>query len=245
MHNIQNIFSAPNWSLNTPTVNNKTMIFFGALFFGGTLAYFAWKKMNHRVTPKTESDLPPTVAIPTNPSLSDLQNFENFYLNGIPNTDNKTLLQMWNFSFAEKEWNHEYIQWMFPIDVKSTFNDKAPVCTVEEFLQLRQNPKIVQNIRTSFASILEFYGLQYHEGTHEVVQGKDFEERSKAWRTQFDHNHLRITRILRCLSLFGLNNEALAFNQYLQTFKDKNIINEESFTYWENAAQPIERPTHS
>lgn len=51
----------------------------------------------------------------------------------------------------------------------------------------------------------------------------------------FDHNHLRLTRILRSLRLFGLEAEALALYGDLVVQARRGIVNRRSLSYWERA----------
>lgn len=58
-----------------------------------------------------------------------------------------------------------------------------------------------------------------------------------------NHNHLRITRIIRCLRILGLDSEAIAFYNALSTITTGNnqIVSCRSTDYWRRAA---ERPVH-
>lgn len=71
-----------------------------------------------------------------------------------------------------------------------------------------------------------------------IVRGPNWSRNSRNWAIRFDHNHLRITRILRCLRVLGLQKQCDAFYAALQdVFDDPDIrINERSMTYWRRAA---------
>jgi hypothetical protein len=58
-----------------------------------------------------------------------------------------------------------------------------------------------------------------------------------------NHNHLRITRIIRCLRILGLDSEAIAFYNTLSTITTgkKQIVSCRSSDYWRRAA---ERPVN-
>ncbi|KAF2715599.1 hypothetical protein K504DRAFT_397087 [Pleomassaria siparia CBS 279.74] len=70
-----------------------------------------------------------------------------------------------------------------------------------------------------------------------VVRGPQWVNKSRNWCVRFDHNHLRITRILRCLRILGLQEECEAFFSALQDVYDAtdNKINERSMGYWRKA----------
>jgi hypothetical protein len=50
-----------------------------------------------------------------------------------------------------------------------------------------------------------------------------------------DHNHLRITRIIRSLRVLGLEEEALAFFHALKRVQESSIISPRSLMYWSRA----------
>ncbi|KAF2247136.1 hypothetical protein BU26DRAFT_459274 [Trematosphaeria pertusa] len=75
-----------------------------------------------------------------------------------------------------------------------------------------------------------------------VVRGPHWQQAFRNWAIRFDHNHLRITRILRCLRVLGLQTECEAFYTALKAvFNDPNIyINERSMIFWRRAVrQPL------
>ena len=58
------------------------------------------------------------------------------------------------------------------------------------------------------------------------------------WLVSFDHNHLRITRIIRCLALCAGREEAQSFHQQILARVEAagNPVNGESLRYWREAA---------
>ena len=60
-------------------------------------------------------------------------------------------------------------------------------------------------------------------------------------RTRFDHNHLRITRIIRSLRVLGLEKAALAFHSALIANDFKRRVSDRTLIFWERAAK---RPLH-
>src|ERR1700677_3024014 len=65
--------------------------------------------------------------------------------------------------------------------------------------------------------------------------------RRPVWLSRGNHNHLRITRILRCSSLLGLEAEAKAFFDCLSEICDDEqnkplpAISDETMLYWREA----------
>ncbi|KAL8931219.1 MAG: hypothetical protein Q9216_007252, partial [Gyalolechia sp. 2 TL-2023] len=69
---------------------------------------------------------------------------------------------------------------------------------------------------------------------------------SRNWVTRFNHNHLRITRILRCCRVLGLQDEAAAFYAALVDIAEGEkqqggVISPRSLMFWRRAA---ERPLY-
>ena len=138
---------------------------------------------------------------------------------------------------------HDYIQWMFPLAERSGFNIHAPLLTVSEIGQFRSNPELRQNLKASFVRILGFYGLILSGSRPlEVKRALHFEEASLNWITPGNHNHLRITRILKSLLTLGLEEEAHAFYVCLEDIYSAECaktcpgISEATFSFWQRAA---------
>jgi hypothetical protein len=88
--------------------------------------------------------------------------------------------------------------------------------------------------------MLRLYGLQRHdnlEGKVVIDRSPDYPNRKPKWVCLFDHNYLRITRILKCLMIFDLPEEAQAFYGCLQQIYRENSdqIGGKTFHYWTEA----------
>jgi hypothetical protein len=64
-----------------------------------------------------------------------------------------------------------------------------------------------------------------------------FYRRNDHWLTAFDHNHLRITRITRCLALILGPGEAQAFHDRIRALVAGagDPVNAQSLRYWREA----------
>ncbi len=127
---------------------------------------------------------------------------------------------------------HDYIQLLFPLQEPSPVNPAAPVLDDETISVFRASPELMGTLRESFLRMLKFYGLHYENG--EVRRAPDFRERAANWLHPGNHNHLRITRILKCLGLLGLEPEAGAFFTALQSIYKEfpNRITGRTFQFW-------------
>jgi hypothetical protein len=98
---------------------------------------------------------------------------------------------------------------------------------------------------------LSFYGFRFQGPS--VVPTADFAEKSQRWNHRFNHNHLRITRVIRSLRLFGLDDEARRVHDAFATFagSDASRIAPTAPAYWRDALHgdlfaPITgRPRHA
>jgi hypothetical protein len=138
---------------------------------------------------------------------------------------------------------HDYIQWLFPLVEPSAFNPGAPLLdrqTIEEF---RRDGSLQAALRGSLERMLRFYRLELRtEASVPVVrETAAFGESARNWLCPGNHNHLRITRILRGLSLCGLEAEANAFFTCLSRIyeaerrKARPGITDDTFRYWRSA----------
>jgi hypothetical protein len=101
------------------------------------------------------------------------------------------LTDMWDASFQRLEDSHDYIQWLFPLDEPSAHNSNAPILTKEDIETFRNSRKLQWCILTSVHIFMRFLHFT-----------------TRNWVSSFDHNQLRITRMLKCLMLLGLEEHA-------------------------------------
>ena len=85
--------------------------------------------------------------------------------------------------------------------------------------------------------------LEVRSGEHmTVTRAPNFAAKATVWLSPGNHNHLRITRILRCMTFLALEAEAKAFFECLASIyahhqlKPLPAISFETFDYWRTAA---------
>ena len=184
-----------------------------------------------------------------------------FYRSTQPQPDDRgrTLEQILSWSNFALEKSHNYIQYLFPIPERSPINPFAPPVTQEVFEAFRADTPeghgLRINLRRAFERMLAFYGFklvgldsslfltedqQQQAGAWKVRRSDDYAARFPEWVRPFDHNHMRITRIIRCLRLLGLEAEALAFYEALEgltiSSDQYGKIGKKSFRFWRRAA---------
>jgi hypothetical protein len=157
-----------------------------------------------------------------------------FYLGERPDSEGRMLQDMWAWEVEALECAHDYIQWWFPIAEKSMFNSNAPVLDETVIQAFHRHPQLRQNLRRSWMVMLQFYGLQFDRA---VTRSADYSIRKSEWVQRFNHNYLRITRILKCLMTLGLESEARSFYECLREIyrEEPDQIGGETFQYWTGA----------
>jgi hypothetical protein len=135
-----------------------------------------------------------------------------FYSGTEPDHRGRYLQEIQQWAGDQLEGVHDYIQWLFPLPEPSGFNLAAPVLNGESIQEFRTRPDLQEQLRVSFRRMMSFYGLDARSGEQiAVTRTPNFAAKAKVWLSPANHNHLRITRILRCLSVLGLDAEAKAF----------------------------------
>jgi hypothetical protein len=177
-----------------------------------------------------------------------------FYTGTAPDDRGRYLSEILKWSDDELERVHDYIQWLFPLIERSGFNPSAPVLDTQTIQEFRSRPDLKRNMRASFLRMLAFYGLEIVEsGPPTVKRSTIFTMRSENWLTRSNHNHLRITRILKSMRTLGLGTQATALFECLaciyreETAKDFPGISDETFRFWQAAVRHAEppKPNHS
>ena len=150
--------------------------------------------------------------------------------------------KIWAWDYEELEIVHDYIQWLFPLAERSAFNPNAPIVDEEVIQAFHTNPQLRENLFKSFLLMLRFYGLQGSEdknGNFIVTKSPEYPERRREWICIMNHNYLRITRILKCLTVLGLKSYAQAFYRCLEQIyrEESRHIGSKTFQYWTNAVK--------
>jgi len=165
-----------------------------------------------------------------------------FYDGTEPDHRGRYLHEIQQWTDRQLEAVHDYIQWLFPLPEPSGFNLAAPVLDRESIQEFRKRPDLQEKLRVSFLRMMDFYGLDVRSGEQVTVnRTSNFAAKATVWLSPGNHNHLRITRILRCLSLLGLEAEANAFFDCLsEIYEDEQnkplpAISDETMLYWRKA----------
>lgn len=100
------------------------------------------------------------------------------------------ILYKWNDDDWEK--HHDFIQWLFPTTTKSKYNIDAPLLTFADAEMFRKYQTIKNLLGTAVAKYEQF-----------IFRTKSL--------TCFNHNFLRISRVIQCLKELGFDDLAKKF----------------------------------
>ena len=130
----------------------------------------------------------------------------------------RTLEQIQRYSDIQIEQIHDFIQIVFPKNRPSISNPHthylADNTTIE---RIQTNKSIKRNVIESSQWFLSFL------------------KRNESWKSQYNHNHLRITRIIGCLRLIVSDEEANKFYKSILELSGHGKINKITLEFWQNA----------
>ncbi|KAJ8496544.1 hypothetical protein ONZ45_g12405 [Pleurotus djamor] len=116
--------------------------------------------------------------------------------------------EKWNGDYSTLEWNHGFIQWLFPIQ-EHGMNYRSQPLQRHELKAMKANTAIIARLLESYRLMLDFYGMRLVSAETGMLD-RSLPPRNFASRymnlCRSSHNNLRISRILKCLSEFGLEN---------------------------------------
>ncbi len=165
-----------------------------------------------------------------------------FYSGTEPDHRGRNLHEIHEWPDDQLESVHDYIQWLFPLPERSAFNVAAPVLTREDIQEFRTRQDLQEELGASFLRMMNFYGFEVRSVQQiTMTRAPNFASNATIWLSPGNHNHLRITRILRCLTVLGLEAEANAFFDCLCEIYDEEhnkphpAISEETMRYWREA----------
>lgn len=140
-------------------------------------------------------------------------------------SDGITIKEILTLSNIDLETSHALIQWIFPLHEKSYHTKYSPVLSPDDIKELRASEIVRGNMKKLLDRFNQFYGLDKHlnDGLHLF------------WCNDGNHNLLRITRIIRSLRLFGMDDDAEHFYNQVIAIADKRKINEGTKDFWARA----------
>ena len=145
-------------------------------------------------------------------------NFKNFLLGKEADFKGRTIQEIWGFSDIQIERNHDFIQLVFPLNKKSQNVFHGYYLDNEDLInELKESHQVRENIIKSSSWFLSFL------------------KRNDHWKSKYDHNQLRITRVIECLRLLVGHDEADNFYQSVVGLSLDSNINKTTLEFWKNA----------
>ena len=142
-----------------------------------------------------------------------------FYLGTGTDDEGRTFDEVLAFDNTKLERDHTYIQFLFPLPEPSVAQPQSPIATPEDYETIQGNPEMLGRLKHAAGRMRQFY------------------QRTTSWRRVQDHNHLRITRILRCLTLCGLWVQAELFMRERRREFPQGVLTDTTRRYWEEALE--------
>ena len=168
-----------------------------------------------------------------------MSEIKDFYLNKSPNPHGLYLKDIWNFSEWEFDNTHDFIQWMFPLEMQSRHSKTAPIITKEVLEEMLSDQVVVNNLIRSLYKAENFWGFDVVHKKVNRSRPRDFRVFHELnWPAKYHHNYIRIARVLHCLKLFKLDSEAHELMDYLESKVYciyENIVGEETIKSWRSA----------
>lgn len=111
---------------------------------------------------------------------------------------------------------HDYIQWVFPLDQESGSVPNAPILTTEDIKEIKSSPIAISNLKQSADWFFQFLC------------------RNDQWLCMTNHNHLRITRLIKSLRILAGDDAANAIRDKIMQFAKKSgiTINVLTLEFW-------------
>lgn len=136
-----------------------------------------------------------------------------------PDHRGRYLSDIWQLSDQQMETTHDYIQWVFPLNEPSSASPDAPVLEQGEIALIHKSSIAAHNLNVSANWFC------------------DFLKRNAHWRVAHDHNHLRITRMIKSQRLLLGETAANAIREKILQLAAPSTgqISENSLAYWRNA----------
>ncbi|WP_299181971.1 opioid growth factor receptor-related protein [uncultured Neptuniibacter sp.] len=157
-----------------------------------------------------------------------------FMLEEAPDHKDRYISDLWQLDHFWLEHTHDYIQWLFPTVTSHKRNSFAPCLSRDDKETFASNPQLRQQQLQSYRVMLDFFGLEEHEG--QVIAQSNLNMRQHIWLKRGGHNHLRISRIIQSLALCSNRDQATALQKaVIGIGQAVGQVSEESLHYWSTA----------
>lgn len=138
---------------------------------------------------------------------------------------------------------HDYIQWLFPLPEESKFMKNAPKLDEEtaKFLARDYSMRVFEAVK----AMMNFWGIKLNLNSDEKPSVKP----DQYWMKPDDHNHFRISRVLRFVTLLNKSSDtkpraihfqniatSLLYAVLIENDK-KKFVTDKTVEFWEKATK--------
>ena len=149
-------------------------------------------------------------------------NLQNFHLNRMVLPSGYRRSDFLNLTDEEFERHHGFIQWAFPTPEKSRHNFSAPVLDIGTAIWLADDAESVSFFEEMAVRFLKFLKANDH------------------WKAGYNHNHLRITRVIQSLRILHSCELSQWFHEQVVNFAgDTYHLMENPSFYWNFQSSPV------
>lgn len=141
-----------------------------------------------------------------------------YFLEGThPDLKGRFLADIWAFSDKKIEQTHDFIQWIFPLDEPSKAVWHAPVLIDEEIYDILDSAKAKENIIISQKWFLRF-----------LIN-------TDAWLVPRNHNHRRVSRMIKSIRLLHSDQAAdQCISMLLELAIEKEFSSKGVVEFWKS-----------
>ena len=129
---------------------------------------------------------------------------------------------------------HDYVQWLFPLHEESAFALVYPILTAPQVAALAASEEARSRMRAAEARFRVFLGFP---AAGAAGGAPVLNERTQLWAHRGDHNLLRVTRIIRSLRFFGLDELSAAFWRDVDAVAVAAGLGDVTRAFWRQAAE--------
>ena len=141
-----------------------------------------------------------------------------------------TFDEILNFNSDKMENTHDFIQWLFPNKEASNYNEHAPLLTEEDIKLFATNQLLDQRVSDAVLEFMWFLGFNWYCDNENRKVELDVTLVTDMQLNFFNHNHLRITRMIKFLKLI---NHWILDSVFHAVYDNCSL--EQSKQYWKEA----------
>lgn len=151
----------------------------------------------------------------------------------------RTFAEVLRFPVRAMEETHDYIQWLFPLNEPSSVASNAPVIDERCAHAFQGDTALRHGLLAALDKMLGFYGMKMSPdaGGDNIVRTSYFAKRAPHWLTPGNHNFMRLTRIMKSLTLLGQAELARALAGCLEGVyaEYSNVVGQNTLEQWRRA----------